>query len=192
MKKPIIILIVIVIAGLVIWGISSGGVSFWGNKSATSTSSSSKSPSLPTSEKTKISSKISEYKNDELGFSVKYPSAWEVEESPSSIGFIAPARSGKNTVNKLETKIEVMARKCSFPPVTTIKERTTTQLGSSTLNMISMSNSVQGRNYFDRMYTLQKGSICYVMTFSSLTLNPTSKGYAGGELQQVNANNKAI
>ena len=51
--------------------------------------------------------------------------------------------------------------------------------------MISMSNTVQGRNYFNRMYTLQKDSVCYYFTFSSITSSPTSKGYTGAAAQNL-------
>ncbi len=197
MKKSIIILIVLVIVGLIIWKFGSNGSLYpkGVNTSSTlpETYTGSTTPAIPISEKTKISDKVTEYKNEELGISVKYPSAWQVEESPASIGFVVPIdSSGKNTINKLESKIEVVSGKCAFPPVTTIKERTTTKVGDFSFNMISMSNNVQGRNYFNRMYTLQKDSICYVFSFLSITLNPTTKGFSGGQVQQVNVNNKAI
>ncbi len=97
-----------------------------------------------------------------------------------------------NTIGKLEAGILVSSGKCAFPPVTTIKERSTLKNGDLTFNMISMSNSVQGRNYFDRMYSLQKDSICYTFSFSSIALNPANKGYKGSEATQMSNNNKAL
>lgn len=191
MKKPIILLIVLVVIGLIIWKFNSNTVvSPQGGDQTTLPES---TTTVAVSEQTKVSDKISEYKNGELGFSVKYPVLWKFAELPASVTFNAPIdTSSKNSVNNLESKVEVIAGKCSFPPVTTIKERATVKFGVLSFNMISMSNSVQGKNYFNRMYTLQKDSICYVFTYSSITLNPTSKGFSGGEIQQVNVNNKAI
>jgi len=196
MKKPLILLIVLVIVGIIIWKFNSKTVVApqVGEQNPPSTTVvPSNEPFVPISEKTKVSEKVSEYKNGELGFAVKYPSLWKVEESPYSVTFVTPVDvSSKNSVSKLESKIEAISGKCSFPPVTTIKERVSTKIAVLPANMISMSNSVQGKNYFDRMYTLQKGSVCYVFSFSSISLNPSTKGFSGGEVQQVNVNNKAI
>ncbi len=192
MKKPIIVLIVLIIIGLVIWKFSGNSAVSPQTGGQAITPSGITTPSVPTSEKAKVSDKLSSYQNDELGFSVKYPTSWIVEESPSSIVFNASIdSSGKNTVNRIESKIDAVPGKCAFPPVTTIKERTTTKVGALSFNMISMSNSVQGRNYFNRMYTLQNGAGCFVLTFSSVTLSASGK-VSSGEVQQVNANNKAL
>ncbi|MEK7213874.1 MAG: hypothetical protein AAB637_02050 [Patescibacteria group bacterium] len=195
MKKPLILLIVLVIVGIIIWKFNSKTVVApqVEEQNPPTTVAPSNEPFVPISEKTKVSDKVSEYKNGELGFTVKYPSLWKVEESPYSVTFVTPVdTSSKNSINKLESKIAIISGKCSFPPVTTIKERVITKIAVLPANMISMSNSVQGKNYFDRMYTLQKGTVCYVFSFSSISLNPSSKGFSGGEVQQVNANNKAI
>ena len=97
-----------------------------------------------------------------------------------------------STVAKLQADITTAPGKCSFPPVTTIKDRGTITVGSNTLNMITMSNSVQGRGYFDRMYSLQQGNICYLFHFASITLAPESKKLSGSNLTQAQNNNKAI
>ena len=55
-----------------------------------------------------------------------------------------------------------------------------------------MSNSVQGTNYFDRMYSQQRDSTCYTLAFSSVTASPASEGFKGSEATQVANNNKAI
>lgn len=191
MKKPIIIVIVLIIIGLLVWY-------FGGNKSsstytegnATSTANSS---SAPVSETTKVSDKLSEYKNEELGFSVKYPSVWELSPADATITFYMPlTKSTSNTVKKLEAKVAVTSGKCTFPPVTTIKDRSTLVNGSLTFSMISMSNSVQGSNYFDRMYSIQKDAVCYIFSFSSITGSPATAGLKGSEATQAINNNKAI
>ena len=97
-----------------------------------------------------------------------------------------------STVAKLEVDISTVAGKCAFPPVTTIKDRGTLVVGKSTLDMISMDNSVQGRGYFNRMYSLQSGDVCYIFAFSSITQSLTSKGLTGSNQTQATNNNKAI
>lgn len=191
MKKSLILLVAIVIVGLVAWGISSGDKS--GTPTQEELTATTTSTSVPVSEKTKVSDKLSEFKNEELGFSVKYPSAWEIVPSETGVTFIIPpGNTNTSTIGKLESKIMVVSGKCAFPPVTTIKERSTLKSGDLSFNMISMSNSVQGRSYFDRMYSLQRDNICYVSSFSSITLSPSSEGFKGSEATQMTNNNKAI
>lgn len=189
MKKILISIIVIVIAGLVIWrlGVGTNGLG-GGDKNATSTAS------IPTSQTTTVSSKISEYKNDELGFAVKYPTDWERGDSPANVTFVVPKGDSKdkNTIGSLEAKIDVVSAKCAFPPVTTVSERDTVMVGTLPFNMISIANTIQGRNYFSRLYSLQKGSICYYFTFSSITLSPSSQGISATDGQKVGATNKSI
>ncbi len=190
MKKPLIIIIVIVILGIVVWYLG-------GNKPSTPTPSPTPSESAtvsaPVSETVKVNDKLSEFKNEELGFSVKYPSAWEKTAGDTGVTFTIPTgKADTNTIGKLEAKIQVASGKCAFPPVTTVKERTTMKSGDLNFNMISITNSVQGRTYFDRIYSLQKDNICYYFNFSSIALNPTSKGYKGSEATQMTNNNKAL
>ncbi len=190
MKKILIPIIVILIAGAVIWRLNSPVGSIGGNddRNATSTAS------VPTSQTTVVSTKLSEYKNDELGFSVKYPTSWEIGESSTNITFIIPKGDSKekNTIGNLEAKIDIVSSKCSFPPVTTVSERDTVMVGDLPFSMISISNTIQGRNYFSRLYSLQKGSICYYFTFSSITLSPSGQGIPAADAQKVGAQNKTI
>jgi len=186
MKKPIVIIIVLIILGTLVWY-------FGGNKGPAAEENLPPSVSAPVSETTKVSDKLSSYKNEELGFSVKYPSIWEVGASEAVVTFVIPTdKAGANTVRKLESKVAVTSGKCAFPPVTTIKERSTMTSGALSFSMISMSNSVQGTNYFDRMYSIQKENVCYTLSFSSITSSPASKNYKGSEATQVTNNNKAI
>jgi hypothetical protein len=188
MKKSIIIIVILVVIGLIAWAIgrNNDGANQNQNGTASSTSAS-------VSGTTKVSDKLSEYKNEELGFVVKYPSAWELGDSSTATSFVIPVeKEGANTIKKLETKIMLTSGKCTFPPVTTIKERSTMTSGNLSFNMISMTNSVQGSNYFDRMYSLQNGNVCYIFSFSSITQSPASKGLKGSEATQVTNNNKAI
>lgn len=192
MKKGIsaIVLILLVIAAIIMFGKDSGNSSRNNDRNATSTDS---TDSARVSETVKVSSQTSEYQNAELGFSVRYPTAWERAEADLGVSFIMPIDKAQvSTVGKIQADINVTSGKCTFPPVTTVKDRGTITVGDQTLNTISMSNTVQGRNYFNRMYSLQKGTICYMFVFSSITLDAASKGLSGSNLTQAQNNNKAI
>ena len=193
MKKSVITIVVIVILiiiGILVFGKPSGP------NSGTDQNASSTLPAstpIPSSETTKVSSKTSLYKNDELGFSVNYPTAWEKAENDTGVSFIMPIdQTQVSTIAKLQVDISVSSSKCSFPPVTTIKDRGTLAVAGQTANMISMTNTVQGRAYFNRMYSLQKGDICYTFAYSSVAQSPSSKNLTGSNLTQAQNNNKAI
>lgn len=194
MKKTtisVIVIVILVIIGIIWFGRAPSGTDNGGN--STSTLSKTNPPAIPVSETTKVSNKLSQFQNSELGFSVNYPSAWEADYTDTGVVFIMPIdQSQVSTVAKLEADVIVTAGKCAFPPVTTIKDRGTLAVGSNTLSMIAMSNTVQGRNYFNRMYSLQKGSICYLFTFASITQSPESKKLTGSNVTQAQNNNKAI
>jgi len=193
MKKILIIIIVLAIAGAVVWRSNNSVVSSLFNKTSSTTPEQSV-PLVPASQVTQVSDKLSEYKNDELGFSVKYPTVWEKTESFSNVSFIVPVvdEKEKNTVAKIDSKIDVNSSKCIFPPATTIRERDTLKVKDLTFNMISTSNSLQGKTYFNRIYTLQKGSICYYLSFNAVTFSPSSKGYTGTEAQKIGARNTTL
>lgn len=149
--------------------------------------------SVPVTETTKVTSKISEYQNAELGFSLKYPSSWERADGDTSVSFVMPIdQSQVSTVATLKADVNVYASKCAFPPVTTVKERSSVTFGTKTFNMISMENNVQGRSYFNRMYSLQKDNICYMFSFASIAQSAASKGLKGSNLTQAQNNNSAI
>lgn len=189
MKKIITIIIILLVVGGIAWKVK--------NSPATDATKED-NVNVPTSETIKVSEKLSEYKNDELGFSVKYPTNWVKFDSASNVTFdaLVNEKSGptdvKNTIGKLEATVDVVSGKCAFPPVTTVKERDTVKVGDNTFNMISISNTVQNRSYFNRMYSLQKDSVCYFFSFASITSNPASKGYTGTVAQQVGAQNKTL
>ena len=189
-RKPtiaIVVIVLIIIIGAAVWiSNSSSGVP------ASSLTASTTVPAA-VSETTKVSGSLSEYQNAELGFSVKYPSAWEREESNAGVNFIMPIdKSQVSTVATLQANVQVLSNKCAFPPVTSIKDRGTITVGADTLNTISMSNTVQGRSYYNRMYSLQKGDVCYMFSFASITFAPSSKGLTGSNITQAENNNKAI
>lgn len=188
MKKSITIIVLLVVVGGLAWLLG-------GDKKKTDLPPGDTSPtvSAPVVENTKVSDKLSEYKNEELGYSVKYPSTWTLSDKEGVVSFAIPVgKSDTSTVNKLEAKITFAPGKCSFPPVTTIKDRTTLKSGELTFSAISMTNSVQGKSYFDKMYSLQKDSVCYFFSLSTITDSPASKGLKGSEATKMTNNNKAI
>lgn len=190
MKKISILVILLLVIGGIAWRY---------NSSTTTNTDSSKNDdnttvSVPSKETIKISDKISEYKNNELGFSVKYPTLWSVEESTNGVSFFVPTDKSaeKNTVRNLKADVNVISGKCSFPAVTTVRERDTVKVDNLTFNMISIANTVQGTNYFNRIYTLQNNSICYVFTLTSVTSSPTGKGYSATDTQKIGVTNKTL
>ncbi|MDE2040849.1 MAG: hypothetical protein KGI59_00455 [Patescibacteria group bacterium] len=189
MKKTIIaaVVVVLVLAGIYLIGRSPG-------PSVPSMSDSGlPTPSVVPVVETNTSGKTTQYQNAELGFSVNYPSAWEADNQNTGVTFVMPIdQSQVSTVATLQAAVDVAYGKCAFPPVTTVNDRQTVTAGGNTFNMISMSNNVQGRSYFNRMYSLQHGSICYLFTFTSVALAPESKNLTGSNLTQAQNNNKAI
>lgn len=148
-----------------------------------------KGTSTPVSGSVKLGN-LTEYKNLELGFSVKYPSVWTIEDALTSVGFVIPIEKNANlTVDKLQTNINVLSGKCSFPPVTTIKEQGTLTVGDKKFNMITMSNTIRTKTYYNRMYSLDKDGVCYMFGFASITTAPEKPGTA--EATKINAANKA-
>ncbi len=186
-KTSIFIVLILIIIGI-----------FWyANRSANPADNTPKTDDTtapaPVTETSKVSSSLSEYKNSELGFKIQYSNTWEADPTDTGVSFIMPIDTKQvSTIAKLQSEVIVTGGKCSFPPVTTIKERTSVKLGDKTFNMISMSNSVQGRNYFNRMYSIYKDSVCYTFSFASIALSPASKNLTGSNLTQAQNNNKAI
>ena len=189
------VIALIIVIGAIVW--------FGGSKPSTTGSGAVLNPldhvtgsstaALPSTDTTKVSSSLSKYQNAELGFEIQYPTLWEKEETVNGVKFIAPIdQTQVSTVAKLESDISVSGGKCAFPPVTTIKERKSVTVGTRSFNMISMSNDVQRRSYFNRMYSLDKGSVCYLFAFSYIALSPESKNLTGSNLTQATNNNKAI
>ncbi|MEK7646666.1 MAG: hypothetical protein AAB381_03175 [Patescibacteria group bacterium] len=185
MKKILLVVIAVVVIGGVVW--MGKGTTSRSDRDRNGTST----PSV--SEVVKVSSTLSEYKNAELGFAVKYPSIWQNEETNSGVTFIIPIDKDQvSTVGTLQATIQAVSGTCAFPPVTTAKDRGTIKVGELNFNTISMSNTVQGRGYYNRMYSLQKGEVCYMFSFASITLSPESKKLTGSNATQAENNNKAL
>ena len=189
-KSTLWFLLVLVVIAVVLFVYGGGSKS---NNPGTEATDEPSTTSVPVIETTKVSSKTSKFENAELGFAVSYPSTWQAENTDQGVTFIIPIDKDQvSTMAKLQADVTVMASKCAFPPVTTVKERGTLKIGDLSANMISMSNNVQGRAYFNRMYSLQKDSLCYMFSFASIALSPESKGLTGSNITQAQNNNKAL
>lgn len=192
MKKSLVSLVVLVVVVVLILVLGKGPASP-APVTENQSNNNQPAPAVPVTETTKVSSKTSQYQNSELGFSVNYPTSWEADSTDNGVTFIIPIDQGQvSTVAKLQGDITVSPGKCAFPPVPTVKDRGTLKVGENTLNTISMANSVQGRSYFNRLYSLQKGGTCYLFVFTSIALSPESKKLTGSNLTQAQNNNKAI
>jgi len=139
----------------------------------------------------KLSSSLSQFKNEELGFSVNYPSDWQTESAPAGVTFIIPDQFPQTAIGTLDASVQVLSGNCAFPPVVTIKDKGTLAIGDLSFNTVSMQNSVDGRGYFDQLYSLQKGNVCYMFTFESVTLNPTTKGFSTSDVSKINSNSQS-
>ncbi len=190
----VVVVIVLIVIGFVLRG-GSGNSAPSSDMNNVSAPTSVAEPGTPVavSETTKVSNSLSEYQNAELGFAVKYPSTWEKDETNSGVNFIIPVdQTQVSTIATLQAEIQAFSGTCAFPPVTTVDSRNTVKVGNNTFNSITMSNTVQGRGYFDRMYSLQQGGLCYFFHFKSVSLAPSSKGLTGSNIIQAQNNNKAI
>jgi hypothetical protein len=195
-RNIVIGIIVIVVIAVIIWlvgkGGSSSGVSNTTPNPLDAVTGTTTAP-LPVSETTKVSGSLSKYENAELGFGVQYPSTWEKGELANGVQFVIPVDASQvSTVNRLEADVNVSSGKCAFPPVTTVESRGTLTLQGITANMITLSNNVQGRSYWNRMVSLEKGGVCYFFAFSYVALSPESKNLTGSNLTQAKNNNNAI
>lgn len=189
----IVIIIILVIIGIAMHGRQTPSTSTDMSDVSSPTSVAQPGTPVAVSETTKVSGSLSAYQNAELGFSVQYPSTWEKEETNAGVTFIVPIDPSQvSTVKTLQVNIQASSRTCAFPPVTTIQSRDTIKVNGSTFDMISMTNTVQNRVYFNRMYSLQQGSICYMFSFASIALSPASNGLTGSNIIQAQNNNKAI
>jgi hypothetical protein len=191
MKKSIIIVVVLVIIAAVAWAFTRGGMS--GSSTTDEATATTTTAANPTTV-AKVSSTLSSYRNDELGFMVDYPSTWTYEGSASGVTFTVPTKVpvvATNTISKLAVDVNFFPGACTFPQVTTIKEKSSIKVKDTTFNMIAISNAVQGRQYFNRMYSTPKGSVCYMFNFSSITSDPSTKTYSAADITKINATNKA-
>lgn len=194
MKKSLSIIIVLIIIGVGAWFITRN------NNTQEGADTTATAPRVDVSTVNKVSSTLSEYSNQELGFSVKYPSVWQSELAPTGVSFIIPTKDttatgtapATNTINKLQVDLNVVSGACTFPQVTSVTEKSSVKVDNVVFNSISMSNASQGRQYFNRMYSTPKGSVCYMFNFAAISSSPANKGYSASQITQITANNKKL
>ena len=193
-KNAIIGVVVIIVIALIAWFSTRGSQPASPSSDAVAGQTpDTTTPPVPVSETVKVSGSTSKYQNAELGFELQYPNTWQKADLPNGVQFVVPIDSTQvSTVNRLEADVTVTPGKCSFPPVTTVDSRSTITVSGSNVNTISISNTVQGRSYFNRMYSLEKGGVCYFFSFSYVALDPATKGLTGSNLTQAKNNNNAI
>ncbi|MDD5165604.1 MAG: hypothetical protein PHG25_03695 [Candidatus Pacebacteria bacterium] len=192
-KNIVIGIVVVVILVAVGMALRSNSTQAPSGDSSAPTSEAKPGASVAVSETTKVSASLSEYQNAELGFSVKYPSAWQKEETNAGVTFVIPIdKTQVSTIKTLQATVQAFSGTCAFPPVVTVKTRDTVKVGTNTFNMISMNNTVQSRTYTNRMYSLQQGKVCYMFSFASISLDPSAAGLTGSNAIQAQNNNKAI
>ena len=180
-----VIVIILLVIGGIVW--------FGGSSDSSKKDSKNEAGAPPVSETIKVSNTLSAYQNAELGFAVKYPSLWQIEDANSGVTFVIPIdKTQVSSIGSLQVNIQTVSGTCAFPPVTTVKDRATIKVGDLSFNTISMTNTVQGRVYFIRMYSLQKAEVCYMFSMAAITLSPVSKKLTGSNLTQAENNNKAI
>ncbi len=197
MKKKtlwLLVVLVIVVIAIIIFGKgSTDPINNGSSANNTPIGGSDITSPVPVIENSKVSSRTSKFENAELGFALTYPSVWQAENTDRGVRFVMTIDQNQvSTMAKLQAEVNVYPSKCAFPAVVTIKDRGTLSVSGLNANMISMSNTVQGREYFDRMYSLQKDSICYMFSFSSIALSPESKKLTGSNIIQAQNNNKAL
>lgn len=178
-----VVVIIIIVAG--IWSYQNYEKGPAGTAGDTSSSA-----SVSPVENSKVSSSLSQFKNEELGFSVNYPVSWQTESAPAGVTFVIPDQFPQTTIGTLEALIQVLSGDCAFPPVVTVKSQGTTNIGGLTFDTMSIQNSVEGRDYYNDLYSLQKGGVCYMFTFESVTVNPTTKGFSTADVPKIDANNQ--
>ena len=159
-----------------------------GNSGASSMGSNSNATApIPVTEVASSSNGVSLYTNNELGFSVDYPTSWKIETDPSGPSFTIPLTiagqnpSAVNSIATLAASIYTTSGACTLPTLgssATVKESTTTA-GTNSFSTLSVQNSTTNLNYTDMMYTLQQGTgrdqYCYVFAFGAVATK-TSDG----------------
>jgi hypothetical protein len=136
---------------------------------------------IPATEIATSSNGLSQYVNNELGFSVNYPTAWTIANNSNGPIFTIPTTGkSQNSITILQAGIYYSPGVCAFPPVatSTIQKQSVVTVGSLSFNMLSVVNSAAGMNYNDRMYTLQQSNAsnksCLIFSFGAVAKTSSS------------------
>jgi len=184
-----IVVIVIIIIAVVI-GRQGSSTSVTSSTTSSNSSASNQagdgSAPIPVTEVASSSNGITQYTNNELGFSVDYPALWKVEADPSGPSFTIPLTvagpnpSTQNTIATLAASIYTTSGACAFPTLgsSASTKVSTTTVGSNSFGTLSVQNSTSALDYTDMMYTLQQGTgrgqYCYVFAFGAISKKTTN------------------
>ena len=176
----IVVVVIIIIAVLIGRSGNSSSVSVT-NSPAGSNQNTTTSTPIPVTVQASSSNGVTQYTNNELGFSVDYPSSWKIEADPSGPSFTIPLTvaganlATQNTIATLAASIYTTAGACAFPTLgaSASTKVSTTTVGSNSFGTLSVQNSTSALNYTDMMYTLQQGTgrgqYCFVFAFGAVT-----------------------
>jgi hypothetical protein len=162
MKKNTIItagvIIIIIIIALITWGHK--------RSSPTDTTLQNLASELPSTvaSTTKVSSTLTKYENDELGFTVTYPNAWSLVDEPAGPSFIVPARAAGETSTgpfaSIEAGISFTGGNCTL-------KGSSTKINGLSFVATSSTQTSHGKKNFKHVYALSQDSVCYVFSLDS-------------------------
>jgi hypothetical protein len=113
---------------------------------------------------TKVSSTLTKYENDELGFTVTYPSAWSLVDAASGPSFIIPARAAGETsaspFASIESSIGFKGGACTV-------KGTSLKVGALSFVSTTTTQTNKGKTNFKHVYALSQDGVCYLFTLDS-------------------------
>ena len=112
---------------------------------------------------TKVSSTLTKYENDELGFTVTYPNAWSLVDEASGPSFIIPARAAGETSVSPFASIEASI---GFSGTCSIKG-SAVKVGALSFIATTSTQTVRGKTNFKHIYSLSQDGVCYLFTLDS-------------------------
>ena len=164
-----VVAVIVVIAIIVVAVGKSGSTSNSTGSTATNTTGGNTAatvPAPPVVNNVSVSETLSQYQNSELGYSLNYPKVWNLSNNLSGPTFNI---STSNTIKTLNVSASFTSGKCAFPtvPKKSITDSGVVKSGAFTFNMEAYASTAGGYDLFNRVYTLQQDSICYVFTLES-------------------------
>jgi hypothetical protein len=127
------------------------------------------------SETTKVSSTLTKYENDELGFTVTYPNTWALSDSPSGPSFIIPAKAAGETSGSpfasIEASIGFAGGACSA-------KGTPLKVGSLSFMTTSTTETIKAQSHMKHVYALAQDGVCYLFTLESATASSIAGAHA--------------
>ncbi len=113
---------------------------------------------------TKVSSTLTKYENDELGFTVTYPNAWSLVDEAAGPSFIIPARAAGETSASPFASIEASI---GFKGGTCTIKGSTVKVGALSFVATTSTQVAKGKTNFKHVYSLSQDGVCYLFTLDS-------------------------